>query len=61
MRASSWWIWLKGADHGFFMNGDCEAEQGLCGAARWNVDGWREAERTEMTLSWDREGKGRLD
>lgn len=44
------------------MDGDCEAEQGLCGAARWNVDGGREAERTEwMRGSERRVGRRRVE
>jgi hypothetical protein len=62
MRARTWWIRVKGADHGFLMKGDVEAQQGLCGAAgqlaaRWNVDGGRDPGRTEMTLQWDEERK----
>lgn len=44
------------------MKGDVEAQQGLCSAAgqlagKWNLEGGRDPERTEMTLHWDQERK----
>jgi Alpha/beta hydrolase domain len=62
MRARTWWIRVIGADHIFQMNGDFQAEQKLCNAAgqiaaRWNVEGGRDPNKTELTLEYDKVNK----
>jgi hypothetical protein len=62
MRAKTWWIRVINGDHLFMMKGDKEQETKMCDiagqiAARWNVDGGRNTELTELMLDYDIEKK----
>jgi len=58
MRARTWWIRVINGDHLFMMKGDTVQERKMCDiagqiAARWNVDGGRDPNKTELTLDYD--------
>jgi len=62
MRARTWWIRVIGADHQFSMRGNNGAGTKLCNvagqiAAKWNVEGGRDLEKTELTLQYDKVNK----
>jgi hypothetical protein len=62
MRARTWWIRVIGGDHLFTMKGDKLQEEKMCNAAgqiaaKWNSEGGRNPEKTELTLDYDKEKK----